>query len=297
MKYSRFLHRAICELRESGSSTPELDARLILEETTRYDDTYMLTHPDFPITNSQLTHANKLLSRRLKGEPIAYLTGHKEFYGLDFYVNKNVLVPRPESEWLVGESISYVVSRIKKKSTEIRNTKYAILDVGTGSGCIIISVAKTLYSKYCIQNLKYYATDISKKTLYVAKKNEKHHDIQPLIRFYHSDLFSNSRLPKKFDIIIANLPYVPLDTRYSIPDTLKFEPKNAIFAQDNGTAIIKRFLAEAKHHLEPDGIILIELDPRNASVLLDFAKHQYPKSKIELSKDLAGFDRYISIST
>ena len=186
--------------------------------------------------------------------------------------------------------------------------------MGTGSGCLIISLAKelsnlsVLSSQFC-----FFASDISIKTLNVAKKNakkilfeEENRELKNFslcsnnnIKFFHSDLFSNRKLHKKFDVIIANLPYVPKEQISSLRSQdlgIAHEPQSAIFADDNGTAIIIKFLEQSKKYLSKNGLILIELDPRNAIKLELFARKYYPKAKIQLERDLAGLLRYLIIN-
>ena len=300
------------------SPTPELDARVIIRHVLNKDDSFLFANPKSPISNSQYTKIRQIIRKRKKGWPIAYLVGHKEFFGYDFIVNKNVLIPRPESEWLVEQAIQFIKSKVSKVNKETN-----ILDIGTGSGCIIISLAKELekLTTYDLRlTTKLYASDISPKALAVAKKNAKkllfEDDARELdngsrlrlsaeqagsnnsIKFIHSDLFTNHLLHKKFNLIIANLPYVPEQNGSRIPGrgSIDFEPKDSIYAQNNGTAIIKKFLKEAKKYLASYGIILLELDPRNAEELFKYTAKIYPQSKVELKKDLAGHDRYLIIS-
>lgn len=321
MKLISILEKSIKKLSLAGIDNPGLDARVLLKHALNTDDVFLVTHPKAPLTNAQYQKFRRLIRRRKKGEPVAYLVGHKEFYGLDFMVNKNVLVPRPETEMLVDEALKYLDSLVSTRQDTVKNTadcrtmeqwnptspfrlrgagnltmkQLSILDLGTGSGCIIISLAKKLIS-YSLQP-NFFASDISVKALNVAKRNAKKHGLYDNIRFFVSDLFNNKKLHRKYDLIIANLPYVPFDTasRKLHTANLKFEPKEAIFAADNGAAIIKKFLLKAKNYIASNGIILIELDSRNAKDILSFAKKLYPTAKINLLQDLQGLDRIISI--
>lgn len=290
------LQKSILELKNVGIKSAEIDAKLLLAEATFKNDVFIFSHPEYLITNSQYSRFRRHIRKRKTGEPIAYILGHKEFFGNDFIVNKNVLIPRPETEWLVESSIKYLVSSIKQ------DNRINILDMGTGSGCIIISLVKELITKNYQLSTNFYGAEISKKAIAVAKKNSKVHKVEKYIKFYNSDLFSNRFLNKKFDLITANLPYVPRHQNYEsrimnygIKEGISFEPQSAIFADDNGMAIVKRFLTEVKSRITQDGLILLELDCRNAKSVLEFAKKQFPHSKIELAKDLAGLDRYITI--
>ena len=297
MTIKEILSSSIIELRKTGTETANLDARVLLEHVLEKDSCDIISHPEMPLTNSQYSRFRSLIRRRKKGEPVAYLTGHKEFYGYDFFVNKNVLIPRPETELLVEQAIKYVkcqMSNVKNKE------KISIIDIGTGSGCIIISMV--LEAKKLMPNLlitDFCASDISKKALYVARKNAKLHQINKQIRFFHSDLFSNPRMPKKYDAIIANLPYVPSDSKsYKLEaKSLRHEPQDAIFAKDNGAEIIKKFLNQARSRINNDGLILIEIDPRNARELQHYAKNMFNKCKVDLIKDLSQKKRELIILT
>jgi len=280
---SNFLFKeSISVLKKTRIPSAELDTRIIFEFVLDLS-TEDFFKKDFLVSKAQENKIKKLIYHRAKKEPIAYLINRQEFFGIDFFVNKNVLIPRPESEWLVEKSIKYLESSIKYKK------KINIIDIGTGSGNIIISIIKHLNNQ-TIEQCNFSASDISQKALNVAEKNMQKNHVNILL--YKSDLFT--RIPKqKFDLIIANLPYVPEN---AIDESVKFEPKNAIFARDNGAEIIKRFLVEAKDYLNIDGKILIELDPRNAEDIKSFARKIYPNFGIEIEKDLANFSRYLTIS-
>ena len=312
MNIGKLLKNSILELKRAGIPSAELDARVLLEHATSHDTPFLYSHPDSPITNADYGRFRRYIRRRKKGEPIAYIVKHKEFFGYDFFVNKNVLIPRPETEWLVEEAIKHIEKCHSRPDRESRldpclrgddktvdNATLRILDVGAGSGNIIISMALSLSSNsYRLSSLiNFYGADIGKKAIGVARKNAKKLEVKN-VKFYLSDLFSNPRLPRQFDLIIANLPYVPSSTRIKnsesrIMDDIYFEPQDAIFSEDNGTAIIKKFLCESVDHIEKNGLILIELDPRNAKALHSEAKKFY--TNVELKKDLAGKDRYLII--
>ncbi|MCX6808082.1 MAG: peptide chain release factor N(5)-glutamine methyltransferase [Candidatus Berkelbacteria bacterium] len=336
-------NKKLFELFKSAKSpNPELDASIILEFVLKIKRAEALTHPKLILKESQTAKIFKLAKRRLIGEPIAYLTNHKEFFGYDFFVNKNVLIPRPESEWLIEHSLELIKSKVQKVEG-----RFHILDLGTGSGCLIISLVSQLISEPATGLFNFFASDVSSKAIVVAKKNSKtllsrhserseesykgegilRHAQNDTIKFIHSSLFSNHLLRKKFDLIIANLPYVPITDYHLDSSTLSsklerssteenyiklqdlstplrstrddngiaFEPASAIFAQDNGAEIIKIFLSESLKYLAKNGVILIELDPRNAIELEKFSRKTYPNAKIKLEKDLAGLDRYLSI--
>jgi len=275
-------------LKEAGIAGADLDARILLKQVLQIDDTDFFKTLDQSITDKKVSKIKELTQRRAQNEPMAYIIGKKEFFGLDFFVDKNCLIPRPETEWLVEKSIKYLESSIKYKK------KINIIDIGTGSGNIIISITKVLTKLDKLSNfVNYYAVDNSELALERAIKNARYHGLDKKITFLESDLLSSNTLPEKFDLIIANLPYVPEEN----PDeSVNFEPKSAIFTGDNGTEIIKQFLAESKDYLNTNGRILIELDPRNAKEIKNYTKTIYPKAKIWLRKDLSGLNRYLLIN-
>ncbi|TSC93987.1 MAG: [protein release factor]-glutamine N5-methyltransferase [Candidatus Berkelbacteria bacterium Athens1014_28] len=319
-----FLKQQIAILKDSDINSAEIDAEIILEFVTGKSREFLLAHPKYELSKDQKKVYGICVDRRKSHIPIAYITGHKEFFGLDFFVTPDVLIPRPETEMLVEEVIKFIklkvyqVDGIKSplKNAQINEElagnfparagkfpeqkQLKIIDIGTGSGNIIISIAKALNLN--LPSLNFYASDISEKALKIAKKNAKFHQVADKIKFYKSDLFANKNLPRKFDVIVANLPYVP-ENKSKIKNQksklrssdLLYEPQNAIFASDNGTKIIKKFLDQTQNRINKNGLILTEVDPRNAKKLQKFAKLIFRDSKIELIKDYAGLDRIIKI--
>jgi len=317
MNLKSLLSKSILELKKSGVPTPEIDAKVLLIHSIEKDASFVYSHPDCLVTNAQYERFRRYIRRRKKGEPIAYITSHKEFYGYDFFVNKNVLIPRPESEWLVDAGIlflrNYELGIMNQAEHNIN-----ILDMGTGSGCLAISLSKSIHdSKFMIHNstIQIWATDLNSRAVAVAKKNSCKNNVEN-ITFLNSNLFGNQKIKNKiFDLIIANLPYVPRNKKVvslacrqagcqlsalpagrQVVRSIDFEPQDAIFSDDNGTAIIKKFLTEAKSHTKSGSMILIELDSRNANDILKFAQALYPTAMVSLQKDLASLNRYLTIA-
>lgn len=285
MTHRKLLKEISNEFKTANIESADLDARVLIKHVLQIDDTFLFKNFDQSVNKKAVLKIQELAKRRGQNEPIAYITKHKEFYGLNFYINNTVLIPRPESEELVEKSIKFLKS-IKS------NAK--ILDMGTGSGNIIISIVKSLDGLSTLNTFDFFACDISAQALKVAEHNAKQNAVIKNIKFLESNLFSNISPDIKFDLIIANLPYVP-KPELRIEQSIEYEPYNAIFATDNGAEIIKKFLSKAKNYLNTNGVILIELDPRNAEEIKIFAKKIYPNTKIELQKDLANFDRYLNI--
>ncbi len=254
------------------------DTDILLGHALRKTKEFLYTHPDAKLTAKQFKTFKALAARRKKGEPIAYLLGYKDFFGLRFKVTIDTLVPRPETEWVV----EHILHQKLPKST-------SILDLGTGSGCIAISI------KNSAPKLAVIASDISKKALIIAKQNSRTHKAK--IDFVHSDLLSNLST-KHFDIIIANLPYGWSEWKKNSSieaKSLKFEPQLALFTKENGLFLYRLLLQQvSKLGTQPNAIYL-EFDPRQKAKLAKLIKTALPKAKTTFHKDLAGLWRYVEI--
>lgn len=273
-----------------NSRLSPLDAEILLSFVLKKTKEYLLAHPEKKLTEPQARNFNSLLRRRRRGEPIAYLRSQKEFFGLDFFVDKNVLIPRPETEILVEAAL---------KNTQVAG----IIDIGTGSGNIIVSIAKNI--PVAIRNkINFYALDISKKALEVAKKNAKKQGIYKSIKFIKSDLL-DFFLKKKAvlrgkTVIIANLPYVSPIFFRKHRKGLEFEPKSALLSRNNGLQHYARLIKEVRKIIqitdcqEPITVIL-EISPEQKRVISNIIKNILPKAKIDFQKDLAGKWRMANI--
>lgn len=251
-----------------------LEGEILLSFILKKPKEYLYAHPEQKLTEAQLKNFKKLIGRRLKKEPIAYLIKQKEFYGLNFYVDKNVLIPRPETELIIDE-----VLRIANCELRI-----AICDIGTGSGCIAVTLAKLL------AKAKITAIDIYPSALKIAKKNAKINGVLKNIQFKKSNLFSKLK-NYKFEIIVANLPYLTKKELTNVP----YEPRQALFGGKNGLEIIEKFLSQAKNILKPDSIILLEISPTQLNNIKKLVKKYLPDKKIKFIKDLNNKTRLIKI--
>ncbi len=253
-----------------------LDNKLIKSHVTNKSREFLIMHPEYKMTPLQKIKYNRLIKKRAVGIPLAYLTGHKEFFELDFFVNKHTLVPRPDTELMVEEAIK----KITKKTT--------IIDIGTGSGCIPISILKNIKQK----NIQTFATDISRGALRIAKKNAKKHNVD--ITFLHGNLLEpiipkiktqNTEL-----VITANLPYLD-ESWYDESPSIKYEPKSALVAKEKGTALYRELL-EQIDKTKSSAIVMMEIDPRQVD---DMKKLLHGRS-YEIKKDLSNNDRLIILS-
>lgn len=279
------------KLQAKKITTASLDAEVLLSFILKKSKEFLYTFPKKVLTLRQAQELKLLVSRRAKFEPVAYLTNHKEFYGLDFMVNKNVFIPRPETELLVEEVLSYLANR---QSQITKSDKHlAICDVGTGSGCIAITLAKNL------PQATIYATDISKKALKVAKKNAKKHQVK--INFFQGNLLQPLD-NKRIDIIVANLPYLSKEVypQYA-PLGIKYEPKKALISslkEIDELAIYKKFFQQINSYpkiLRVLKKIIIEIHYSQLSWAKKLIKKYLPKTVIEVKKDLTGFHRVLLI--
>jgi release factor glutamine methyltransferase len=250
-----------------------IEIELLISHVLKKPKEYVFVYADKTITSAQAKKITALAKKRLKDHPIAYLIGHKNFFGLDFKVTKDTLIPRPESEWLVEK----VLQIAKDKN------KVSLLDIGTGSGCIAVSIAQSITTPhYSIT-----ASDISSKALIIAKQNAKTHHAP--ITFLRSDLLT--KVPGTFDVIIANLPYVPVSDYKKLYQNLKYEPKSAITDGTNTFKLISKLLEQAQEKLDTDGVALLEIDP----TFKTWWNNQSSIKKIweiEFHKDLAKRWRY-----
>lgn len=266
----------------------DVEIELLLAHVLKQPKEFLYLHPETKITVLQQKKLAKLVERRQSGEPIAYILGYKYFYGLKFKVNKHVLVPRPETEWLVERTLA-LVEREKKKGKSKKSLD--ILDIGTGSGCIAISLAHSLTPYPFPLSTRIAASDISAPALKVATQNAKTHKVT--VDFVQSDLFKNIR--GKFDIIIANLPYVPQGMYELLFHNLKYEPKVAITDGGEVWDIYQKFFTQLPKHLKPGGTALLEIDDGSKPDMQKMIKALLPDYHAKFTKDLGGLWRHLEL--
>lgn len=275
--------------------TVEID--LLLSVVLKKSREFLFLNPNYKITKKQFNNLKKLIKRRKNGEPVAYILGYKDFYGLRFKVNENVLVPRPETEVLVERIISVILSQVRNPNTKILkqiqdDQTLRILDVGTGSGCIAVTLAK----QFSIYNFQFIitASDISSSALKVAKANAKVHKVK--INFIQSDLLKNIKFTP--NVIIANLPYGWKEWKNNTTTEtvgLKFEPKEALYTKESGLFEIRRLLEQISKLKIYPRVVYLEFDPRQKVLLKKIIKKILPSAKTEFKKDYANKWRFVEI--
>ncbi|MFC1598954.1 peptide chain release factor N(5)-glutamine methyltransferase [Patescibacteria group bacterium] len=256
------------------SASPILDIELLLAKTINQAKEYLYKNPDKKLTTKQLKFFLNLVERRSKGEPIAYILGYQEFFNLKLKVNKNVLIPRPETELLVEQVLEFT------KTNKIKS----IADIGTGSGAIIIALAKNLKAEF-------YGSDISSQALALAKENAKTHKVK--IKFYKGNLLEPLK-SDQLDIIVANLPY--LTTKELNNPSIQHEPKLALAGGKDGLNIFIEFFQHLKQYNQRPKLILLEIGYKQAQSLKNISKIYLPKYKYKVKKDLCGLDRIAIIT-
>jgi release factor glutamine methyltransferase len=231
-------------LAEKGSESPRLDTEVLLARAMDCKRIQLYTRHDEEVADDARQRFKALIRDRVEGCPVAYLVGKKEFYSLELEVNRSVLIPRPDTETVVEESL-----RLMKEMAEP-----AVLDVGTGSGAIAIAVAK-----YC-KTAKVTAIDISAAALEVAARNAARHDVAGRVRFVQGDLFSPLPAGEKFDFVLSNPPYIPHDDVAKLPAGVRdYEPHQALDGGPTGLEVLGRLVKEAPERLQPGGYLIVEI--------------------------------------
>ena len=280
------LEQATLTLAMVDQTNARLDARILLSHTLHTERNFLYAYSEHMLTSEQLQRYQALIERRLRGEPVAYLIGHKEFYGLDFLVDKRVLIPRPETELLVEAALDATRKMIDAGRTPI------VADIGTGSGAIPITLA------VFEPRLPYlYASDISADALDVAYLNCLRHHVEDRVRLLHGDLLAP--LPEPVDLLTANLPYIGTDELEEIPpDVRTYEPHLALFSGPLGLDLMLRFFQELQHSkkLKEGTILFLEIGYRQHEALTSILQEIWPQAILTFTKDLAGWNRVLQVT-
>ncbi|MFC2006182.1 peptide chain release factor N(5)-glutamine methyltransferase [Chloroflexota bacterium] len=254
-----------------------LEAELLLMEALKIGRVQLYLESDDQLNSEHEEAFWHLIKRRLNHEPIAYIMGYREFYGLDFYVDTNVLIPRPESELLVEKTIELAQNHAIS----------TIAEVGTGCGAIAISLALSL------PQAKIHATDISNAALKVALFNCQKHGVVGRICLLEGNMLDP--LPEPVDLVVANLPYVR-ESELPQVNTLNFEPSLALNGGLDGLEKIRQLCTRIRDKLHPDGYLLLEIGQGQRGAVTTFLRNLFPSAEIEVAPDLSGVDRVVSLA-
>jgi len=236
-----------------------MNAELLLMFTLGCDRAYLFAHPERKLTADEQSRYKAALSERSRGVPAQYITGHQEFWGMDFIVSPDVLIPRPETEHVIETVLELQASGVGRQASGERPTsdlgpksEVRIVDVGTGSGCIALALAKEL------PQAEIHATDISSAALEIARANAARHQFERRLRFHQADLLEG--VEGEFDFVVSNPPYVGESEEDTVQlEVRKFEPRNAVFAGPKGTEVIARLIPQARAILRPGGWLVMEI--------------------------------------
>ena len=277
------LSTAVQMLRTEGVDSPRLDAELLLAHVLGVNRAAILAWPERRLTPKELTQHRNLVARRASREPLAYILGHREFFGLDLVVDARVLIPRPETELLVEHALAMGQQRLPAGQVPIE-----IADVGAGSGAIAITLAVRL------PQATVYALDGSADALMVTAENARRHGVDDRVRCLHGDLLAP--LPGPVDLITANLPYVTTQEWEQLaPEIRRYEPRAALDGGPDGLDLIRSLLETAPPYLRPGGVLLLEIGAGQGDAVTGLARRQFPHAGVQLHQDYAGLDRLVVV--
>jgi release factor glutamine methyltransferase len=257
----------------ASSSSPRADALLLLAYTLRRERAWILANGEAPVLEDDARNFVGLCARRNAGEPIAYILGTAGFYGREFLVNQSVLIPRPETELLVEEALRFIAGPMR------------VLDVGTGCGAIACSIAAETQALVD-------GTDLSPAAVELATENARRLSVSDRCNFQVSDLAEVFR-GKRFDVIVANLPYIPSADLPQPPDPVSFEPPEALDGGSDGLALYRRLLRELPTLLEAPSLVLLEAAPPTIGVLAEMTHTAFPRAAVSMVADYAGLARCV----
>lgn len=275
------LNRAVEKLRGEGIDRPRTNAELLLGAVLNAKKIDLYLNRDQTLTPQQIQKFNQFICERIQRKPLQYIIGSTEFFGLEFEVSQNVLIPRPETETLVETVIEHLKNCSQPK----------IIDLGTGSGAIAISLAKNLESCFV------FATDVSSDALIVAKENARRNKVESQIEFICGDLFEplrNKNLDGEIDCVVSNPPYVSKEEFAHLPKEVKdYEPIVALKTEEEGTFFHNKIIEGSRDFLKEGGILALEVGLGQASKVADLIRNRKDFKNTEIKRDLGGTDRIV----
>ncbi len=296
MQLKPTLAAALARLTAANVPSPRLNAELLLMFILNCDRAYLYSHPERELTDDESARYEACLTERSRGVPAQYLTGHQEFWGMDFLVTPAVLIPRPETEHLIEAALNLQSSELgfrpsapgfgTQAATESQKPEAGsrIADVGTGSGCIALALAKEL------PQAEIHATDISEPALEIARANAARLQLDSRVRFHHTDLLAGFE-QNSFDLIVSNPPYVGESEEAQVQQEVrKFEPRHAVFAGPTGTEVIARLIPQAHAALKPGGSLILEI---SGSIVDEVIALLEEWKEVKVIKDLQQIPRVI----
>lgn len=256
---------------------PRVEAEILLGSLLGRGRPHLLAHPERVLEREAAASFVSLVRRRAAGEPLPYLTGRMEFYGLEFAVTPDVLIPRPETELLVEEALAWLEHRSGVRA----------VDVGTGSGCVAVALAR------CAPRLRLCGVDLSAAALGVARSNARRHGVDDRVGFLQGDLLRPLAAP--LDLVVSNPPYVATTEWDALPPSVRREPRLALLAGSSGLDAIRRLLPQAALRLRPGGLLLVEIGERQGEAVASLARTLFPRGDVAILRDLAGRERLLRV--
>jgi release factor glutamine methyltransferase len=276
------LASAISRLTAANVPSPRMNAELLLMFTLECDRAYLHAHPERKLSPEEHNRYDQALAERERGVPAQYITGHQEFWGMDFILTPAVLIPRPETEHVI-ETVLERVGRAPSTAGPLQ-----IVDVGTGSGCIALALAKEL------PHAEIHATDISPAALEIARANAARHQLESRIHFHQTDLLQGLELGA-FDFVVSNPPYVGESEADQVQlEVRKHEPRNAVFAGETGLEVIERLIPQARESLKPGGWLVMEISGTIADRVRELLAGW---NDVQITNDLQGIPRVAAART
>jgi release factor glutamine methyltransferase len=288
------LRAGVDRLRASGSETPRLDAELLLARAIGVDRTTILAHPEVTVGDEPGRTFEAHLVRRAAGEPVAYIRGFKEFYGLAFAVDPRALIPRPETELIVELAEREVMARLIAAPRPTGSARLRVADVGTGCGTIAVALAASLRRRQSLAEVEILATDTSSGALQLARENAVGHGVADNLRFAEVDLLPPV-VSFPFDIVLANLPYVPSAAVDTLPVAASFEPRVALDGGGDGLAYVARLIDRLPDALDTDGVALLEIGSDQGDAVGALLAEHLTGWRSSIERDLAGQPRVARI--
>ena len=287
------LRGATERLREAGSESPRLDAELLLGHALGVGRATLLAGPELPVGTGQQETFAAFVERRAKGEPVAYIRGLKEFYGIALTVDRRALIPRPETELLVGLALERVGWLLTAAPRPAGSPPLMIWDVGTGSGAISVAIATQCRRRGYVADVRLLASDASADALALALENAVSHGVADMIDFTRADLtlLEGVAQPEPAELLLANLPYVPSSVVPELAVAASFEPIEALDGGPDGLEVVRRLLAELPASLRPGGAALLEFGADQEAQLREAVATTLPSWSVTIHLDLSGRPR------
>jgi release factor glutamine methyltransferase len=290
----QLLRDAAARLTQSGSDTPRLDAEVLLGHVMRVDRATLLAGPEAGVGPEAAAEFERLVERRARGEPVSYIRGLKEFYGLVLSVDPRALIPRPETETLVDLALQRLATMLTSAPRD-EDSPLTIWDVGTGSGAIAVAVAVESRRRGYAHDIRLRATDISADALALALENAVVHGVADLIDFATADL-TDAPAVEPVDLLLANLPYIPTDVVPTLPVAASFEPAGALDGGADGLDLIRTLIAQLPEELRPMGSALLEIGADQSDAVLQAAGSLGEGWRSGVHDDLGGRPRVLEIN-